>query len=285
MTEREYKVGKHHCYFQDFSGINEFADFIRENPNRKEWFDIWEGKVLKKLEQDEYERNDVRFRGVHGYAEAQDKLLNGVNVREIHRARAASFTAERRMVARGVAGGVPIVPATLASCPMNMLTLRPQPERRSLRVFVDCAMPCRVSGSDMSEAGKKVVAVLAKLDAVANYDLVAGSVTCDSHATENVYGLGINIKTSGKPFSASRVSFCLTSPAFLRVFEFLWDGKNKNIKPMDGFGRSLSGYDGESFKKLMKMHHKDTIVISLEKVVDYGESYITKTFKEAGITL
>lgn len=286
--EREYTIGEenNHCYFQDFEGINEFADYLEKNEFTSEWLQTFEGRyVLSKLQKDEYDRSDARFRGVSGYSDAKNKLLNGTNVREIKRARAASLTTDRPKAARGVCGGVPIVPSYLSGNPMSMMTLKPRPERRSLRIFVDCAMPSRVRASEITRAGEKIVAALAKVDAIANYDLVAGSVTYDYWDTHNIYGLGITIKTAGKPFSASRVSFCLTSPAFLRVFEFMWDGKNHNIKPMEGFGRSLSHAKPGIYRELIEKHHANTIVIPLEYVVEQGEYYINKKFKEAGIQL
>lgn len=292
MKERTYVVRDREVYLQDFEGINEFADYVREMPIAEAWLNDSSVKMLSSNE----DYSDPSWHGARNFAEAETGLRNGKNVREIARSRAASLVTERRAFARGVSGGAPIVPAYLTGCPRSMMTLRPQKERKMIRVFVDCSMPSGVEGSEMTAAGEKVVAMLAKLDNVVNYDLVAGCVVTGSG---KITGFGITIKTADKPFSASRVSFCLTSPAFRRVFGFLWNGKNVNVPYMWSMGRSLTWEDMSLYKEVMRTHFKDTVVIPLCQIARKqnergtlirrsnaeAEAYIKNIFKEVGIKL
>lgn len=297
MRERTYKINGHEAYLQDFDGINEFADYIKNTPTTKPW--LRDDTIKELTGGGRY--SEATWKGAHNFAEAESGLRDGLNVREIARAREGSLTTERRALGRGVCGGSPIVPAYLTGNPQSMMTLKPRKERKKIRVFVDCAMPAVIDGDEMREAGEKIVGVLAKLDAIVNYDLAAGCVVIDGWGDKSITGFGVTIKTAGKPFSASRVSFCLTSPAFRRVFGFIWNSKTPAIDHrISGMGQSLTHDYMSLYKKLMNMHHKDTVIIPLCQILlktssrggslvrrssREADEYIKNIFKEAGIEL
>lgn len=287
MRERSYRIDGHNVYLQDFDGINEFADYIRNTPTTKPW--LGDATITELTGSGNY--REPEWKGARSLADAEAGLRNGKNVREIARSRESSLTTERRVLARSVCGGVPIVPLYLSGNPQNMATMRLRQERKLIRVFVDCAMPSGIGGREMTAAGEKVVAALAKLDAIVNYDLVAGCVVIDGWGNNDITGFGVTVKTAGKPFSASRVSFCLTSPAFRRVFGFIWNSKTPKIDHrLLGMGQSPTHDYMKLYKKVMNTHHKNTIIIplcqvALQKSDRKAEAYITNIFKEAGINV
>ena len=159
-----------------------------------------------------------------------------------------------------------------------------RPAKSELNLIVDTTVPWKVKGYEVVEAGKKIVEYLSEMEsdytvslhviALLSFNRVKVRGAKGKYICKDAYGFGIQIKEAGKPFSASRVSFCLTSPAFLRVFGFIWTSRAEGIPYDSCYGYPLS-HEPKKEKEVLSNIYKNSKVISIYDVIRYGE----KAFK------
>lgn len=249
---------------EKFDGITEFLKAYENKPVSENYNNH---STAVSLQNNRYTKDRKTFTGVSGYAEAVNQLKNGVNVSAIKSARTAAAAGMKRQVKKSVNGGRVSVPAYLNGSPACMRRSCKLPAKTELNIVVDTSVHCGITVEQMTEAGKTIVKYITELEARYNINLHAVvSVSID----KGVYTCGIKIKDAGKPFSAARVSFCLTSAAFLRVFGFIWITRAEGIPYHYGFGKPTSS-DSEKEEKVMNAIYKNAILVSLNDVVKYGE--------------
>lgn len=258
-----------------FNGINDFLGAYGDKPASENYKDY---PTAIEIQNETYSRDRKKFTGVKGYAEAVKQLKNGINVSAIKSARTAAAAGTKRQIKKSVNGGRVSVPSYLSGSPACMRRSCKLPAKTELNVVVDMAVPCRVTADQITEAGKIIVKFVTELEERYNVNLhavnavsMAKKRTSDDFA--DAYICGIKIKDAGKPFSAARVSFCLTSAAFLRVFGFVWFTRAEGV-PFDwGLGRPTS-HNMEQEQKIMKAVYKNAVTVSIYDVIRYGEQVL-----------
>ena len=131
-----------------------------------------------------------------------------------------------------------------------------------------------------TEAGKQIIAAVGKLEAQG----ISTEILCTADKLLNhhqISSCGIAIKNSGQVFSAARVSFSMSSPAFLRTFQWLQLATNPNAEFDDGYGSNVAyHYKGNKLSNYYKAMYGEGIYISLPDVVMYGAGEIDKAINE-----
>lgn len=256
---------------EQFSGIHDFLNMYENAPVSEAYACH---TTANHLQDDEYDSSEKSFTGVKGYADAVEKLKNGVNVAAIKSARIAAETGTKRMIKKSVNGGRVSVPAYLSGSPACMRRSCRMPAKTELNVVVDTGVPAFVKAGQVTEAGKLVVKFITELEDRYNVNLHAiTSTSFDGYRDAFVFG--IKIKDAGKPFSAARVSFCLTSAAFQRVFSFLWRTRAAGVPYDYALGRSTSN-DMETERKVIAAVYKNSVLLSINDIIRRGEAALPK---------
>ena len=251
-----------------FSGINDFLNEYDSRPISPAYKDHHTASIIHNDVYDEYRAD---FSGAAGYTDAADKLKNGVNVSVIKTARAAAVTGTKRAIVHSVNGGRVSVPSYLSGSPACMRRKAKKPAKTELNIFIDNGVSAGISPEQIQTAGARIVEYITELQEKYIINLTAGGAISEtSSGRGNVYTYGIKIAEAGKPFSAARVSFCLTSPAFLRVFGFLWITRADGVPYMSGLGCPLSN-NIERETEVLKRVYKNAIVISITDVIKNGK--------------
>lgn len=279
MIRNEMKYNRITVVSERFSGVN---DFLSEYENKpvSELYAL--DCTATSLQDEAYSAGRADFAGVSGYTEALEQFRNGTNVNAVKTARAAAATGTKRAIVHSVNGGRVSVPSYLSGSPACMRRTARKPAKTELNIFVDMSVPSLISAEQVTEAGCKIVEYITRLESSYNVSLHAGTVTAMSSRysskieSSNVYVLGIKIKDAGKPFSAARVSFCLTSPAFQRVFSFIWRTRADGVPYDNGFGKSIAYNHIDYEREILKKIYKNTVTISVADVIQNGDSALPK---------
>lgn len=254
-----------------FTGINDFLAVYEDKPTSEAYK---EHDTAAHLQDEVYTESRQDFTGVEGYEDAVNKFRNGVNVNAIKTARAAAVTGMKRRVKHSVCGGRVSVPSYLSGSPACMRRSAKMPAKTELNVVVDTSVHCGVSAEQITKAGQTIVQYITDLEARYNVNLHAVvSISFEQKSRggyKDAYVCGIKIKDAGKPFSAARVSFCLTSAAFLRVFGFLFITRKENVPFSFGLGYPTSN-EIEQERDVMNALYKNAVLVSLAEVVRRGE--------------
>lgn len=257
---------------EKFNGIHDFLDMYENKPVSEAYA---QHSGAQEYQNAKYDSHRKEFTGVKGYTEALDQFKNGVNVAAIKSARIAAEAGMKRQIKKSVNGGRVSVPSYLSGSPACMRRTCKMPAKTELNVVVDTGVPCRVSSEQITKAGQEIVKYITELEARYNVNLhaivsVSMNETTRSNKYKDAYVCGIKIKDAGKPFSAARVSFCLTSSAFLRVFGFIWITRAEGI-PYDWcLGYPTSNHI-EQEREIVGNLYKNSITVSLNEVVKYGK--------------
>lgn len=256
--EKKLNIGSMKIYFEQFSGINEFVRTVekREIPEQ------WQGKADIT---NEGELPSPSFRGYRYYADARKALLEGRNVEAMKKARADGLGDYMKVkTVRTDRGSLPCIPAYLSNDPRAMYARKPQRTKGAYNVFVDIGVHCGITCEQIKEAGARILTYITRLEQEQPVNLYVGFIT----NTGNKYDMfSVKIKDAGKPFNASRVSFALTDPAMLRIFNFMWQERNENTHPSDGHGRPTTKAERD---KICEKLFKNTICVGMMEEVEKG---------------
>lgn len=247
--------------------FNSISEFLKEYEHKEISANYANHETAKYLQDETYTEHKQEFTGVSGYAEAVNQLKNGVNVSAIKSARTAAAAGTKRQVKKSVNGGRVSVPAYLNGSPACMRRSCRLPAKTELNIVVDTGVHCGVTSEQITEAGKTIVKFITELEERYNVNLHAAVAT---NINKKVYTCSIKIKDAGKPFSAARVSFCLTSAAFLRVFGFIWITRANKVPYALGLGTPTSS-NAKQEKEVMNAIHKNAVLVSLADVISKGE--------------
>ena len=258
---------------ETFSGINDFLGMYEHKEVSEEYK---KHTTAQEVQNEKYDSSRRKFTGVKGYGEALEQLKNGVNVTAIKTARTAAASGMKRTIKKSVNGGRVSVPSYLSGSPKCMRRSCKLPAKTELNIVIDMGVSCRTTAAEITEAGAVIVRYITELEERYNVNLVAANAISTekkrgSDEFKDAYICGIKIKDAGKPFSAARVSFCLTSAAFLRVFGFIWITRAEGV-PFDwGLGKPTS-LNMEQEQAIMKAVYKNAVTIAVNDVIRHGEN-------------
>lgn len=271
--EKEYNGVK--ITAEKFTGINDFLNAYENKPVSEEYK---KHTTANELQNETYDSSRKKFTGVKGYTEALDQFKNGKNVAAIKAARTAAESGMKRQIKKSVNGGRVSVPSYLSGSPKCMRRTCKMPAKAELNIVIDMCVSCKITSSQIVEAGKEIVRYITELEYRYNVNLIAANAISMEESGgkyKDAYICGIKIKDAGKPFSAARVSFCLTSAAFLRVFGFMWITRAEGV-PFDwGLGHPTS-LKSEQETEIMKAVYRNAVTISINDVIRYGEHAFPK---------
>ncbi len=276
MIRKEMNVGGIKVVSEKFDSIHDFLNNYENKPASEAYASH---DTANNLQDEVYDSSERQFRGVSGYPEAVNQLKNGVNVKAIKSARTHAESGMKRVVKHSVNGGRVCVPAYLSGSPACMRRSVRVPAKTELNVVVDTAVPCGITSKQVTEAGKIIVKYITELEERYNVNIHAITSTSFNQSYRrgytDAYVFGIKIKDAGKPFSAARVSFCLTSAAFQRVFSFLWRTRAEGVPYDWALGYSTSN-NMEIETKVVNAVYKNSILISINHIIDKGEAALPK---------
>lgn len=231
------------------------------------------------LREEEY--SDKYFHGVKGYTDAREQFVNGTKAKaEMNKAYTAMQTSRKREQVNAICGCVPVVAKAIMGVPNAMIDTRHKRIPKVVRVVVNMSIKGDTSAREITEAGKKIIAAVGKLEAQG----ISTEILCTADKLLNYHQIsscGIAIKNSGQVFSAARVSFSMSSPAFLRTFQWLQLATNPNAEFDDGYGSNVAyHYSGNKLSDYYRAMYGEGIYISLPDVVRYGAGEIDKAINE-----
>lgn len=258
-----------------FTGINDFLGAYENKPVSEEYK---KHTTANELQNEVYDSSRKKFTGVKGYTEALDQFKNGKNVAAIKAARTAAESGMKRQIKKSVNGGRVCVPSYLSGSPKCMRRTCKVPAKTELNIVIDMGVSCKITSSQIVEAGKEIVKYITELESRYNVNLIAANAVSMEESGgkyKDAYICGIKIKDAGKPFSAARVSFCLTSAAFLRVFGFMWITRAEGV-PFDWRLGHPTSLKSEQEAEIMKAVYKNAVTISINDVIRYGEHAFPK---------
>lgn len=258
MAEKTIKNGKQKIYIEQFSGIGELVRAVEGRPVPEQWKGPASINVKGEL-------NDKKFYGYDRYEEARKALLDGVNVKDMKKARAdglGDFSKARTV--RQDKGSLPCIPAYLSNDPRAMYARKPVRTKGAYNVFVNVSYSWKATKKQVKEAGARILSSITRLEQEQPVNLWVGMAVDDGGQTDVI---AVKIKDAGKPFNASRVSFALTDTAFLRVFCLAWQERNEHTNPNYGHGRPLMNHELDAISGRL---FKNTICISMQDEINRG---------------
>ena len=256
---------------EKFAGINEFLT-LYENREISEPYKSHD--TANDLKKNSYNKHDREFTSVKGYAEAVEQFKNGKNTTAIKTARANAVTGTKKEIKHSVNGGRVCVPSYLSGSPACMRRRVSKPAKTELNVIVDMGVPWYISADQIKDAGAQIVEYVTDLEQRYNVNVHACHLVSFNQKSSGKYRdcfmYSIKIKDAGKPFSAGRVSFCLTSPAFQRVFGFLWVTRAEGVPYAYGLGTSTT-HNMEQASEVIDKVYKNSLFLSVLDVIRHGK--------------
>lgn len=270
MVHRDGKFQNREYILEKFESIDEF---LKEVENRPVTDNYRHDRTANDLKSECYD--NARFRGVKGYPEARDQFVQGTKAKaEMLKAYQTEVDPRQRQAVNSPCGCAPIVAHALMGVPDAMIDIRRKRIPKATKVIVDMTVHCGVSCSDIIQAGKQIIAAVGKLESQGistEITCSVDSVLCHSQLT----GMGITVKNAGQGFNAARVSFPMSSPAFLRVFSFIQTATLPRALYDGGYGQPAANVlDRKDLEEYYRTMYGDGIYLSLAKIVSYGQSEI-----------
>lgn len=221
------------------------------------------------------------FHGAKSYDEAKEQFVNGTKATiEMSKAFKSEVNPRKRLTVNAPCGSAPIVAHALMGIPDAMIDIRRERVPKATKVVVNMSINGDTEGWQITEAGKKVIAAVGKLEGQG----VATEIICTADKFLNhaqLSSCGITIKNAGQAFNAARVSFSMSSPAFLRTFQWLQLAKNPHAQFDDGYGSNVAySWRGEVLSDYYKTMYGSGIYISLPDVVKRGQAEIDRAIDE-----
>lgn len=274
MVHRDGKFKNHKYTLERFETINEFIREMEARPITPQYKDNHTARSVRSYIE------EPGWAGASTYEEAKDMFLNGTKAKaEMRKAFASEIDPHRKKIETGICGCAPIVPNALLGIPQAMIDVKHRRVPKAIRVVVNMSISASTSAREITEAGKKIIAAVGKLESQG----VSTEILCTSdkeigHGREQVISsCSIAIKNAGQAFNAARVSFSMSSPAFLRVFQFIHTSSQPEIPYDGGYGRAISyGFSREELSEYYRTMYGNGVYISLADVTRYGQSEIDR---------
>ena len=271
MIQRQGKVCGYRYITEQFESIDEFLTTLESRP------------ISEAYKRDSCARNvrsesisDARWSGAKSYQQAREQFVLGTKAKkELQKVYSQMMVSRERETVVSVCGGAPIVANALRGLPNSMIDVRRKRTPRTVRVVVNMSIPCHASAADITEAGKKIIAAVGKLDAQGiQTEIICGADRLLSGS--QILSCGITIKNAGQAFNAARVSFSMSSPAFLRVFQFAHCSSHPQAVYDSGYGRTIKNvlYDDAELTKYYQTVYGQGIYFTLADVARRGDASI-----------
>lgn len=272
MTAREGTYKGKTYILEHYESIAEFIETLEARPVSDQYSRDFTAQDVRS----EHISNP-RWTGAASYSEAKDQFMTGTKAtKAMQRAYIATQTSRKRETVNAPCGGAPIVAHALLGLPNSMIDIRRKREPRTVRIIINMSLPAGRTAADITEAGKKIIAAVGRLDG----EGLSTEIICSSDKL--ICGMlsscGVVIKTAGQAFNAARVSFSMSSPAFLRVFQFMQTSSQPSMPYSSGYGAAVSqSYSGEDLKAYYEAMYGEGLYISLADVVKYGAYEIDRS--------
>lgn len=275
MVHRDGTHNNKNYILERFESIDEF---LKEVENRPITPNYTGDRTAGELRHESY--SNPKFRGVKGYSEARRQFVEGTKAKtEMLKAYQTEVDPRQRQSINAPCGCAPIVAHALMGVPDAMIDIRRKRIPKATKVIVDMTVNCGVSCSSITEAGKKIIAAVGKLESQG----ISTEITCSVDSlmdNRQLTGLGITVKNAGQAFNATRVSFPMSSPAFLRVFSFIQTATLPGVLYDYGYGRPLADVLGrEELTEYYRTMYGDGIFLSLAKVITRGQAEIDRAIE------
>lgn len=267
MVHREGNYKGRKYILEKFENIDEFLKEIEGRPIAKDWKGTRTAEKLRGKK----DYDDQKFRNVKNYQEAREQFVNGTKAKaEMLKAFQTEVDPHQRQAVNAPCGCAPIVAHALMGVPDAMIDIRRKRIPKATKFIIDMTVHCGVRCGDIIEAGKQIIAAVAKLES----EGISTEITCsvDSRVQGMLVGMGITVKNAGQGFSAARVSFPMSSPAFLRVFSFMQMSSLEGVPYDSGYGSAIaySTY-GKELEDYYRTMYGDGVYISLANVIKGGQ--------------
>lgn len=274
MIQRQGQYDAYPYTLERYESIDEFLKAIESRPLVGRYQSKSSG-----LRDEYYYRRD--FTGATGYTDAKTQFVNGTKAKtEMSSAFKSELDPRKREIKAAPCGCVPIVANALMGLPNSMIDVRHARKPKATKVIVNMSINGGTSGWQITEAGKKIMAAVGKLESQG----IATEITCTADKFLNCSQLsscGITIKNAGQAFNAARVSFSMSSPAFLRVFQWLQLSTNPHAQYDSGYGANVAyTWRGDKLADYYRTMYGNGIYISLPDVVRRGQAEIDRAIEE-----
>ena len=274
MVQRIGKFDGKKYILERFDSIDEFIKTIEERPISPQYS---RDSTAKSVRSDHI--NDPRWSGAESYDEAKTAFVNGTKAKtEMSKAFCSDVDPHQRETHNAPCGCAPIVAHALMGVPDAMIDIRRKRIPKATRVIVNMSISCGTNAREITEAGKKIIAAIGKLESQG----ISTEIMCTADKeVEGVYSsCSIAIKNAGQAFNAARVSFSMSSPAFLRVFQFAHLSSQPDSPYSHGYGRAISyRLSGQALRDYYRAMYGNGIYISLAEVDRQGQYAIDQAIE------
>lgn len=274
MVSRAGKFNTRNYILERFESIDEFIKTIEARPISPQY--RGNGTAINVRSND---IDDPHWTGAKSYEDAKKQFVEGTKAKtEMLKAYQTEVDPRQRQAVNAPCGCAPIVAHALMGIPDAMIDIRRKRIPKATRVVVNMSISAATSARDITEAGKKIIAAIGKLESQG----ISTEILCskDAMVCGTISGCSIAIKNAGQAFNAARVSFSMSSPAFLRVFQFAHMSSQPEMPFSAGYGSALSyQLDRKELQEYYRTMYGDGIYISLADVQRYGQSAIDKAIE------
>lgn len=278
----EFNSGSAKCLTERYETLNEFLAVLDTRERAKEY----------SRDRDDSHRlevyDDPEFRGVKGYSEAKTLMERGVPraIKELKTAiSSANGTRAKAVNYRDVAGYNPIVPAAIQGHPLSMMNKkRVEVKSKVIDIYVNCAVRCTTKEKEITDAGIKLLRYIDKIEkSGTRINLYACAI--QNGDDNSAAALAVKIKDANRSIDIARLSFCLSHPAFLRVFCFDWLTRVGDIPYYWGYGHAIAqDANGEKLRGIYTtLFGKNAVNVEIENIIhnkNGGEDYIKKALAD-----
>ena len=276
MIQRQGNIFDYDYIMERFESIDEFISVIESRPIADAWH---YNMTAHEVRGESFDR--ARWYGASGYTEAREKFMYGTKAaKAMQKAYAATQVSRERETVTSVCGCAPIVANALRGLPLSMIDVRHKRTPRVVRVVVNMSINSNIDAAQIERAGKAIIAAVGKLDAAG----ITTEIVCSADKLLNgrqLSSCGITIKTAGQAFNAARVSFSMSNPAFLRVFQFAHISGKPEAVYDSGYGRSVCyDFSRERLAEFARTFYGNCIYFGLADVVRRGDREIERAIDE-----
>lgn len=254
MIKKEFLSG----FGEIYSGLGEF---LATTEAREPIGNYKTTRAMNELQSEHYSRVD--HYGATGYSSAKNDLLNGRNVDVIKKARSGAVMGTKKTMVYSVTGSSVSVGRALTGKPNCMRKKVKISKPITKNIVLDVAVSAYVTADQYATAGAALVNHITDLQKRYNVNLYVGFTT---YINGVPFGCYVKIMEAGRAFSAARLSYMLTVPAFLRVFGILWIGKTATKYSL-GFGTPLATENKKLYHKFINTLIPGANALSMAEII------------------